>query len=149
MPITTQPTVARPPLVDQNRTDYAAESQWGQRFGYQVFVLLKKNLRLLTRNRTSTACRLGACVLFMLLAKVLVLSLSAALENEKFVRAEPHPVETPILGIQSAGSVLTASPLAILLLRLTVSCRRRRSSLNRISKALPHVISRPCSALTE
>jgi len=89
--------------VDQNRTDYAAESQWGQRFGYQVFVLLKKNLRLLTRNRTSTACRLGACVLFMLLAKVLVLSLSAALENEKFVRAEPHPVETPILGIQKCG----------------------------------------------
>jgi len=55
-------------------------------FGRQVRVLLLKNVKQLRRNLTSTVCRLGACVFFMALAKITLLALTAAINNEKFVR---------------------------------------------------------------
>jgi hypothetical protein len=76
---------------------------YGERFGRQVRVLLLKNVKQLRRNLTSTVCRLGACVFFMALAKITLLALTAAINNEKFVRAEPHPDETRIMGIPKCG----------------------------------------------
>ena len=57
-----------------------------RRFRRQLVALVRKNLCLLARHRLSTAVRLFACVFFMILMKVVVVSINVANENTQTYR---------------------------------------------------------------
>ena len=65
---------------------------------------MRKNMLMLTRNRLSTALRFCACLIFMILMKLVIVTIDVANENKEFARNMPHPVEEPIRGISACRS---------------------------------------------
>ena len=74
------------------------------RFGRQLLALMRKNMLMLTRNRLSTALRFCACLIFMILMKMVIVTIDVANDNKEFARNMPHPVEEPIRGISACRS---------------------------------------------